>query len=231
MVVPLPPPPPVKIKTEPKQISPTLPPLDEFEADHNSFAIDNLVVQSLGEIHPEKSGFHTDQWIYPVGFTTIRIYGSMANPCVKSVYTCRIAEVSGNARFEMSSEADPEVMIVGPSAQFCLTTLLNYLRDTHGLDQLNTVKPDGNWFFGLAHPVVMTLLENQPRFEECSKFRGFVKVENEAAVQTKENDPGINFESLMQLIGQVEQHPHVDSNTDEMLLYQEDVREEIVDHS
>lgn len=188
----------VAVKTEPLPLN-QFP--EDFEPNINSYAIDNLVIQSLGQIEAGKVSFHTDRWIYPVGFTTIRIFGSMANPCVKSVYTCRIAEVAGNPRFEMSSEADPEVMIVGPSPQFCVTTLLNYMKDTHGLDRLASVEPDGNWFFGLGHPVVMSLIEGMPNFGACSKFLGFAKVDNEAAIQKKENDPGINFESFMQLVG------------------------------
>lgn len=212
----------VDIKTEPTAINNSFP--EDFEPNSNSYAIDNLVIQSLGEIDPHRPSFHTDRWIYPVGFTTIRIFGSMANPCVKSVYTCRIAEVAGNPRFEMSSEADPEVMIVGPSPQFCLSTLLNYLRDTHHLHRLNSVEADGNWFFGLAHPVVMSLIEGMPNFSACSKFRGFVKVGNEAVIQEKENDPGINFEAFMQLVSS--------GGEEELELYQqEEVREEIVDHS
>lgn len=194
--------PPPSFKTEPSSATPpnnNIP--EEFDATGNSYAIDNLVIQSLGEIQPHKLSFHTDQWIFPIGFTTIRIYGSMSNPTVKSVYTCRIAEVAGNPRFEMSSEADPEVMIVGPSPQFCVTTLLNYMQETHGLTGL-PLEPDGNWFFGLSHPVVMSLIESMPNFKACSKFKGFAKVDNEAAIQEKENDPGINYESLMQLIGQ-----------------------------
>ena len=212
-----PPPPPVEIKTEPPALFQSFP--EDFEANSNSFAIDNLVIQSLGEIQPKRLNFHTDRWIYPVGYTSIRIYGSMANPRVKSVYTCRIADVGGNPRFEMSSEADPEVMIVGPSPQFCLTTLLNHMRDTHDLPQLNNVTPDGDWFFGLAHPVVMSLMEGVPNFNACSKFRGFQKVDNEAAIQAKENDPGINFEAFMQLVGD---HPGEEEMTEE-------VEEEVVE--
>lgn len=199
---------PVAVKTEPLLFP------EDFEPNINSYAIDNLVIQSLGQIEAGNSNFHTDRWIYPVGFTTIRIFGSMANPRVKSVYTCRIAEVAGNPRFEMSSEADPEVMIVGPSPQFCVTTLLNYMKDTHGLDRLASVEPDGNWFFGLGHPVVMSLIEGMPNFDACSKFLGFSKVDNEAAIQKKENDPGINFESFMQLVGGPED-----------VLFQEEVHE------
>lgn len=186
-----------------------------------SYAIDNLIIQSLGEIQVERPSFHTDRWIYPVGFKTNRIYGSMANPFIKSVYTCAITEVAGNPRFEMSSEADPEVMIVGPSPQFCHTTLLRYLQDTHGLDQLATVEPDGNWFFGLGHPLVMSLMQGMANFGACLKFQGFTKVTNEAAIQEKENDPGINYEAFLQLVGQLA--------SPEDGMYQEEIKEELIE--
>lgn len=170
-------------------------------ATGTSYAIDSLVIQSLGEIYPHKLSFHTDRWIYPIGFTSIRLFGSMRDPFQKSVYTCRITEVAGNPRFEMNSEADPEVMIVGPSTQFCHMTLLQHLRETHGLEQLATVEPNGDWFFGLAHPVVMSLMKGMPNFRACAKFKDFEKC-HEAAITEMENDPGINFEAFLKLISQ-----------------------------
>lgn len=47
-------------------------------------------------------------------------------------------------------------MIVGPSPQFCLTKLLIFFLS----------------FFGLAHPVVMSLIESMSNFGLCSKFKG-----------------------------------------------------------
>lgn len=223
VVNPLAPPPlPAEIKSEEQEPDePEIPYVDQSEiaAGGVSYAIGNLVVQSLGEIQADKPSFHTEHTIYPVGYTSIRIYGSMGNPFLKSVYTCRITEAVGNPRFEMSSEADSEVMIVGPSAQFCHSTLLRYMQETHGLERLSTVTPDGDWFFGLSHPVVMSLMESMPHYNACSKFQGCAKVHNELTIAEKENDPGINFETFMHLVDQPQ----------EEVMYHEDIKEEVAE--
>lgn len=210
------PPPPADVKSE--ELEPEIPFVDQstIAAGGVSYAIGNLMVQSLGEIQADKPSFHTEHTIYPVGYTSIRIYGSMGNPFLKSVYTCRITEAVGNPRFEMSSEADSSVMIVGPSAQFCHSTLLRYMQDTHGLQRLSTVTPDGDWFFGLSHPVVMSLMKSMPNFNTCTKFQGCALVHNELTIAEKENDPGINFETFLHLVEQPQ----------EEVMYHEDIEEE-----
>lgn len=51
-----------------------------------------LSIHDLGEIIVDRPTYHTDSWIYPVGFLSTRIYGHIKDPEQKCVYTCKIVD-------------------------------------------------------------------------------------------------------------------------------------------
>lgn len=52
----------------------------------------NLSIFDLGEIVHDRPGYHTEHWIYPIGFVSTRIYGHMKEPERKCTYTCKIID-------------------------------------------------------------------------------------------------------------------------------------------
>lgn len=52
----------------------------------------SLSVHSLGEIITDRSSFHDEDLIYPVGFCSTRIYGSLTDPSTPCIYTCMILD-------------------------------------------------------------------------------------------------------------------------------------------
>lgn len=61
--------------------------------DEQSVNMDSsLTVFELGEIVVDRIGYHSENWIYPVGFVSTRIYGHMLDPVRKCVYTCKITD-------------------------------------------------------------------------------------------------------------------------------------------
>lgn len=165
----------------------------ETQPNENQYVIGNLIIQSLGEIHPNRFNYHNEHFIYPIGFASVRIFASLGDPFKKSIYTCRIVDGGDCPRFEMISEADPEIMIVGPSTDFCHYTLLQYIKETFGFENFD-LQSNGDWFFGLAHPAVMNLFRDMPNFNACHRFKGFIKLEDETLAL--ESDPSINFQAF-----------------------------------
>lgn len=53
---------------------------------------ESLTVFELGEIVTDRIGYHTENWIYPVGYVATRIYGHMLDASQKCVYTCKITD-------------------------------------------------------------------------------------------------------------------------------------------
>lgn len=56
----------------------------------------SLSVHSLGEIITDRLTFHDEDLIYPVGFCSTRVYGSLSDPTSPCIYTCMILD-GGNA--------------------------------------------------------------------------------------------------------------------------------------
>lgn len=51
-----------------------------------------LIVYDLGEIFSDRPGYHSENWIYPIGFVATRVYGHMKEPDRKCTYTCKITD-------------------------------------------------------------------------------------------------------------------------------------------
>ncbi|KAK7793295.1 hypothetical protein R5R35_004994 [Gryllus longicercus] len=49
-------------------------------------------VHSLGEVVSDRPGYHTEDYIFPVGFCSTRVYGSLRDPEKKCVYTCKVLD-------------------------------------------------------------------------------------------------------------------------------------------
>ncbi|GAB6021984.1 transforming growth factor beta regulator 1 [Chamberlinius hualienensis] len=90
------------------------------------FPIDlgGLTVHSLGEIVSDRSAFHSEDHIYPVGFCSTRIYASTKNAEVKCLFTCKISDDGNEPKFEIAADDNPEHPITGKSAGECHTKLL-----------------------------------------------------------------------------------------------------------
>ncbi|GAB0096609.1 transforming growth factor beta regulator 1 [Sergentomyia squamirostris] len=163
------------------------------------FSVGHLTISSLGEIVHDRPGFHTEQWIYPVGYTAMRIYGSIRDPRRKTIYTCKIVDGGSGPVFEITIESDPDILISGATPDACHATLLQYLNGTIDLRNM-VMRPQGDWFFGLAHPTIMTLLQNFPAAKKCSQFRGFEMVGGATYALDKDNDPALSYEALQRFI-------------------------------
>ncbi|XP_059618625.1 transforming growth factor beta regulator 1 [Phlebotomus argentipes] len=187
----------VKTSTQPQMV--------EITIDANGhptqypFSVGHLTISSLGEIVYDRPGFHSEQWIYPVGYTALRIYGSVRDPRRKTVYTCKILDGGANPLFEITIESDPDIVISSTSPDACHAILLQYLSNTNDLRNM-AMRPQGDWFFGLAHPTIMTLIQNFPSAKKCSRFRGFEMVGGATYALDKDNDPALNFEALQRFI-------------------------------
>lgn len=52
----------------------------------------NLSVFNLAETIVDCLGYHTDSWIYPVGYMATRMYSHMKDPEQKCTYTYKIVD-------------------------------------------------------------------------------------------------------------------------------------------
>ena len=72
-----------------------------------SFRIGNLILNSIGQLLPHQvQAFHTRDSVYPVGFSTTRIYWSMRVVGRRCRYQCQVKDVNGDPYFVVKVEEE-----------------------------------------------------------------------------------------------------------------------------
>nr|XP_019525339.2 LOW QUALITY PROTEIN: transforming growth factor beta regulator 1 [Aedes albopictus] len=182
-----------------------------------------FTIYNLGEIVPDRPGYNTEYTIYPVGYTVTRPYGHLKDPLKKCIYTCRVLDNGDAPRFEIIPENDLELTISGSSTDACHATLLQCINaslDCRSID--GGTGPSGDWFFGLAHPTIGSLLQSFPSSKRCPNYKG-IKKEHFAHMVDKANDPTLNYEALQRHITIAAYHT--------MPEIKEEPPDELLDHS
>eukprot|EP01135_Chromosphaera_perkinsii_P000588 Nk52_evm9s128 gene=Nk52_evmTU9s128 len=166
------------------------------------FKLGGITYHSLGKINP-KPGFHSDKYIWPVGFTSSRIFFSIKNPDNKIRYMSRIVDDEDGPKFEVSSEEDPEIVISGPSPTKSWATILRAVNEARKKpDARNSVS--GPEYFGFAAPAVQELFQKLPNAEKCTTYYVFangkrkIEDEDEASKRMKLDEHGnaLTFENI-----------------------------------
>lgn len=73
-------------------------PVDQAGKPIFPIELGRLTVHSLGEVISDRPEFHCENAIYPVGYVSTRIYGSLRDPTQNCVYTCKISDVNNLPR-------------------------------------------------------------------------------------------------------------------------------------
>ncbi|KAJ7314042.1 hypothetical protein JRQ81_005945 [Phrynocephalus forsythii] len=141
-------------------------PLDPSGRPVFPITLGSLTVYSLGEIVSDRSGFHTESAIYPVGYCSTRIFASIHRPVHRCLYTCQIKDGGPGPLFEIVPEDDPGCVMAGSTPDACHAQLLEAV----GAAQL---EPAGAEFFGLSHPAIQHLIQSCPGARKCSGYRWF----------------------------------------------------------
>ncbi|XP_060532531.1 transforming growth factor beta regulator 1 isoform X2 [Cylas formicarius] len=159
----------------------------------------SLTLHSLGEVVSDRPEFHCEDAIYPVGYVSTRIYGSLSDPTVKCVYTCKISDIDDLPRFEIAADDDCSP-ITGDTPDVCHSLLLQKINDSISLNVVST-RPRGHEFFGLTHPTVLNLIQSSPGTRKCLNYK-WTKFEifRSGEVNQEYNDAGLNFDYLQRSI-------------------------------
>ncbi|KAL1139433.1 hypothetical protein AAG570_006417, partial [Ranatra chinensis] len=143
-------------------------PLDNFGKPIFPIVLGDFTVHSLGEVC-ERSEYHTEDLIYPVGYCSTRIYGSLKDPEKQCVYTCKVMDGGHGPRFEIVADTDLDVPLVSQSIDECHSMLLQLINDCLGTEVVNT-KGRGADFFGISHPTIHHLIQASPGVRKCKGY-------------------------------------------------------------
>lgn len=174
-------------------------PLDSTGRPVFPIELGSLTVHSLGEVVTDRPDFHTEDVIYPVGYVSTRIYGSMKDPRMKCVYTCKISDNNGVPRFDITADNDLSVPIIGTTPDICHALLLQFVNESLGSDVVTTT-PRGNEFFGLSHPTILNLIQSSPGTRKCTNYKWSKFEVGRNPDFIDDNDPALNYDMLQRNI-------------------------------
>ena len=139
--------------------------MSEKEADGNDTSFcpryGAILVHALGEIEQNRDGFHTKDYIIPLGYTATRIYWSTMKPKQRTVYVLKIEKSArGKPLFCITPGDNPLGKIKASSATQAYNILMERVKDTndsefsHGnlYSKLPTERHSFKKFFGLSGP-------------------------------------------------------------------------------
>lgn len=195
---------PVKKKKPSSSLKRHILPIPMTDEGHPVFPIvlGSLTVFSLGEALPDKPSFHSDRFIYPAGFHSNRVYGSMDDPNRRCVYTCRIINSDGEAKFEITNDSQPAVTLTATSATKCHKKLLQAINKAFGEDIVNESRDRAQEFFGFSHPTIQNLIQGLEGANQCAAYRWLRFEECKAEEREKiahwyESDPTVCYQALV----------------------------------
>lgn len=100
-------------------------------------------------------------------------------------------------RFELIPDSDTDYSILGPTPDLCHAALLQLINNKSDIHNI-MVRPQGEWFFGLAHPTVMTLLQSSSDIKKLQNFKSF-KIDIDS-MDKDIDDPTLNYDALQRYI-------------------------------
>ncbi|XP_065056672.1 transforming growth factor beta regulator 1-like [Rhopilema esculentum] len=149
-------------------------PVDEDGMPVFPLVLGGLTVHELGEVIYDRTGFHSERYIWPVGYCSSRLYPSMITPENRVIYTCKILDGGSEPMFEITPEDCKEQPITASTATACHCAVLRRLNKARGKETTNT--GSGPEFFGYSHPTVQYLIQSLADVTKLEKYK-WVKFE------------------------------------------------------
>ncbi|XP_018012075.1 transforming growth factor beta regulator 1 [Hyalella azteca] len=175
-----------------------------------------LTIHSLGEIVSDRTTYHRNHVIYPVGFCSSRTYASVRSPLLAATYTCKISEGGLAPRFEVVCEepdTGEERVFCGRTPSECHNAVVDVVNASPSVPrgvlersvELPSINDIGLRFFGLSHPSVQNVLQACPGARKCQNYQWIkfevCRSEHEVEqVMESELDPALCHDTLLRNI-------------------------------
>ncbi|XP_033122808.1 general transcriptional corepressor CYC8-like [Anneissia japonica] len=160
----------------------------------------DLTVHSLGDVIIDRPGFHSDKYIYPVGYCSSRTFVSVKDPDVMCLYTCKILDGVTGPRFEIVSDDKPGVTFEANSASLAHAALLKAVNNACGREVVSESKGSGPAFFGFSKPTIQNLIQSSPGPRKYTNYKWMKfdickQDERSSVFDQSMRDPAINFQA------------------------------------
>ncbi|KAJ1556714.1 transforming growth factor beta regulator 1, partial [Cladochytrium tenue] len=91
-------------------------PVDDLGQPQLPFLVGVITVHSLGTVVHDRPAYHSERYIYPVGFRSSRAFLSMRDPNANANYICTVVDGGDAPKFVVTPEDWPDRAAVGNSA-------------------------------------------------------------------------------------------------------------------
>ncbi|KAG1442721.1 hypothetical protein G6F56_010953 [Rhizopus delemar] len=130
--------------------------------------IGQMKITDLGQVDYERSEFHNNRYIYPIGYTVERLFSSISDPSIQTVYTCTIVDGKTCPMFRLTSADSPDEPIEANSSSGVWCTLMEKVNRAKG--KKGKIAVSGPVQYGLAHPLVRQMIEQLPNADKCKNY-------------------------------------------------------------
>jgi len=130
-------------------------------------ALGELTIECLGQVIPRQP-YITEKHIWPIGFKSTRLFSSMINPDIRVKYTSEIVDAGDKPQFIVTAEDDEEHPISSHSPSGAWREVLRKVNQITYEDPKKNISVSGTMRYGLAHPLVSSLIRDLPNAEDLS---------------------------------------------------------------
>ncbi len=132
--------------------------------------VGSVILHSIGQLLPhqiENESFHTRKYIYPVQFSSSRIYWSMRRPGQRALYHCQILEHNNAPLFQVTvvDKGLPNIVLQNDSCNNLWCEILQKIKTLRAENRLIQTFPEqlqGEDLFGLTEPQIVRAIESLP---------------------------------------------------------------------
>merc|ERR1719300_2137887 len=144
----------------------------------NVLRLGSVTFLSVGQLLPHQltaPSFHTEEFIYPIGFKILRYYWSMRHVNKRCSYYCSIQEKDGKPEFsiEVVENGHDNVTFTDVSCRAVWMKVLTEVEAVRLKAKCTKVFPDfinGEDLFGLTEPSIIKILESLPGVESLTDY-------------------------------------------------------------
>ncbi|KAJ3143229.1 hypothetical protein HK100_000028 [Physocladia obscura] len=125
-------------------------------------------VHSFGSIVHDRSAYHTERYIFPVGYKCVKSFLSILDPDKTMNYMCEILDGGDSPKFVVTPEECPDRAVSATSAT---GAWVPFLKAAHGLRQKEHHSGlSGPDFFGLTQGIVTKCIQELPNARLCKNY-------------------------------------------------------------
>ncbi|KAJ3014228.1 UNVERIFIED_CONTAM: hypothetical protein HDU68_000380 [Siphonaria sp. JEL0065] len=127
-----------------------------------------MTILELGEIVHDRIAYHTERYIYPVGFKSLRSFFSVLDAEKQVNYTCEVLDGGDAPKFVVTPEDCPDRAVEAASLTGAWTPLFKAAYALRNRDHASGLS--GPEFFGFTQGIVTKVIQELPNARLCKNY-------------------------------------------------------------